>query len=258
MLIMGNNTGIKAVIIDDEIGCINNLAYYLDKYCPDIKIVARGNDLDDARKIIEKNDFDLAFLDIELFSSNIFSILTEQKNYNFKIVFVTAHERYAISAIKVQAVDYILKPLSKQDIIACYTRLKAQFTSNDSTQVNTSELKKVISHKKIVLRQREKVFVINLNDLCYLQAKGAYTIAIFNLNNEYKSVILSKSINKVAEENNVSFLYRVHKSYIVNTERISNIIRNEGLTIKMENNELIPVAKRRVQDFLSFLNNANC
>lgn len=256
---MGSNAGIRAIIIDDEIGCINNLTYYLDTYCPDIEIIAKGNDLDDAMKIIEQKNFDLAFLDIELFNSNIFSILKDQKNYNFKIVFVTAHERYAISAIKVQAADYILKPLSKQDIITCYNRLKAQFALNNSTHVNADEQKPAVtSIKKIVLRQREKVFVINLNDLCYLQARGAYTIAIFRLNNEYKSVILSKSINKVAEEHNVSFLYRVHKSYIINTEKISDIIRSEGLTIKMENNELIPVAKRRVQDFLSFLNNANC
>jgi len=250
---------IRAIIIDDEENCILNLKYFLLEFCPDIEIIAVGDNMECAGEIFRTQQFDVAFLDIEVFNNNMFNAIEDLEDKNFKVVFVTAHEQYAIRALKAEAVDYILKPLSEHDILECYARIKKhlQKKTSDAMASDKAATKQNEAERKMILKDGGHVFVVKIDDICYMQAKGAYTLTAFSIDDMQKQVTVSKSLNQMERENNNPLLYRVHKSFMINVQKIKRIIRNDGLYILMRNDEVIPVAKRRAPDFLSFLNKPN-
>jgi two-component system LytT family response regulator len=110
--------------------------------------------------------------------------------------------------------------------------------------------------KKIILRDSDNVFIIKKEDILYISGNGFYSAISFILGGKHKSVVISKPLSKVEAEYHYNTFYRVHKSYIINVENIEKISKEAGLTIKMKDGKLITVAKRRIHDFYSFLNNA--
>jgi two-component system LytT family response regulator len=239
---------IKAIIIDDEPGCISNLQYHISRYCPLIEVVATATNIQDAKKIYGSSKFDVAFLDIEIGAKNAFSLLEQLCNYKFEIIFVTAFERYALKAFKVEALDYILKPLMKDDIIACYRKIIKRYTETHSYDDITENA----DDQKILFKYNEKTFVIKQSDIYYLKAKGVYTEASFIYNGKFTSLIICKPIGDLIGSYNKQLFYRVHKSYLINYKRIAEVIRGDNLSLKLENGLIVPVAKRRSHEFLTF------
>lgn len=244
---MKKRTVLKTVIIDDEPGCVSYLSLLLTELCPELKIVATGNSNTDLLTIINEFDFDLAFLDIQLVSENIFDIADSLENQKFKIVFVTAFDSYALQAIKIEAIDYILKPLQQEEILNCYQRiLKAYNMAHQSHEIKPEET-------KILVRQGEKCLFIPQIDVLYLKAKGSYTDLVYNSGGDIKTVTISKPLGVLEEEYGNKLFYRIHKSFLINIKKVSNVIKTDVYNIKMINHEMIPVAQRRVREFLSFI-----
>jgi len=244
---MKKKTVIKAVIIDDEPGCVSYLSMLLNELCPEIKIVATGNSNIDLLSIINETDFDIAFLDIQLVSENIFDITDSLENQKFKIVFVTAFDTYALQAIKIAAIDYILKPLQQDEILNCYKRiLKAYNLNPEHAEVHPEDA-------KILVRQGDKCLFISQGDILYLKARGSYTDIIFYMAGQIKTMTLCKPLGILEEEYNKRLFYRIHKSFLINVKKVLNVIKTDIYNIKMINGEMIPVAQRRVKEFLSFI-----
>lgn len=242
---------INAVIIDDEPVCVDNLSHHLSAYCPDIHILARGYNLNDARNILENGRFDVAFLDIELFDRNIFELLPDlPRPHPFDIVFVTAYDSYAIRAIRTEALDYLLKPLSRAEIEACYERICRR-----NSQAATGAPEPVPITRKMILKQGDRVYVARYPEILYMKALGAYTEIAFEQNGEKKTVMISRTINALEKECRDAGFCRVHKSYIVNTACITAILRKGGLHLQLKNEDMIPVAKRRAGAFMVSYNN---
>ena len=248
---------INAAIIDDEPGCVANLNFHLQKYCPDIDIKITGHTIEDVLAINSRKDIDVAFLDIELFEENTLDLLYKQQGVDYKIVFVTAYDKYAVKAFKVEALDYLLKPLSQPEILDCYIKIRKALNKSNTTGIADEDNTNMPKHglKKIILKQSDKVYVLRANDIYYLQAKGFYTQVIFCFNGVLKAVTISKPINKLAREYHDACFFRIHKSYLINTGHIRNIIRKNGMNVELDNNDVLPVAKRRVTDFLDYLDN---
>lgn len=247
---------INAIIVDDEPGCVANLQYHLDKFCPDIHVIASADTL---LKIPEQTDgrkIDLAFLDIELFDDNIFNALQRINNIDFKIVFVTAYEKYALKAWKVDALDYLLKPLSEDDIKDCYNKIQKHFLLYAPLEFQHDGLPGDDSSKgkKVLLKDNDKVYIIKAEDIFFISGNGFYSTITFHFGGEEKTIVVSKPLNKIEMEYGHSDFFRVHKSYIVNVNYIASITRDDGTSLKMKNGKMIPVAKRRLNEFLSFLN----
>ena len=192
---------------------------------------------------------ELAFLDVELYDDNIFNTLAVAGDISFKIVFVTAYQQYAFRAIKTDALDYLLKPMCEDDITACYSKIKRHFqTHPDAANEATSAEGK--ANKKIIIKNLDKVYVIRFGDIYYMAGNGGYTEITFLFNGDVKSVVICKVLNKIEEEYEHASFFRVHKSYIVNLDKIRNVITAGGMHVKMLDEKIIPVAKRRAHDFL--------
>jgi len=244
---------IRAVIVDDEKGCIANLKYHLSRHCPEIDVVAVAGNAESMLRIFKTHAFDVAFLDIEIFDSCVFDLLDEIKNVNCEIIFVTAYEQYAVKAFKVEALDYLLKPLTQADIVDCYARIMKRFGG----KYNEARSEPAIVHnealKKIIIRLGENIHAIKQEDILYLRAKGFYTQVLFSLNGKTEQSIISKPIGSLEKEYDSLLFYRVHKSYLINLSKVTGIVKTDGTSARIANNETIPIAKRRVSDFMSML-----
>ena len=253
-----NSNKINAIIVDDEDGCIANLQYHLARYCPDIHVADTASSLSGILDRIVTSKIDLAFLDVELFDDNIFNDLQKVGKIDFKIVFVTAHEKYALKAWKVDALDYVLKPLSESDIKDSYLKIQRHFLPQNhienSTVNNEAHGER---NKKVIIKGNEKIYVIKTEDIFYISGNGFYSTVSFMFGGEEKSVIISKPLNKVEAEYSHAEFYRVHKSHIINVNHIAGLTKDDGVNVKMKNGKMIPVAKRRANEFLSFLNHAD-
>lgn len=239
---------INTIIIDDEPACVANLSFYLSEYCPGIRVTATGHSLADARKIVQQGQIDLAFFDIQLFDRNIFELFDET-TLPFDVVLVTAYDEYAIRAIRSEVFDYILKPLSRKEIVACYDRLQARHSGAIAVAMPAPGPANPAA-AKMILKAGEQVYVVRHSDILYLKANGAYTEVVFWYNNQRKSVTMGKSINTMAQVCDAPFFYRVHKSYVVNMKLIRSVIKSDALQLLMMNDDIVPVAKRRYSDFI--------
>lgn len=243
---------LRAIVVDDEAGCIQNLTYHISKYCPDIEVIATAEDAKTATTLLRDKTVNVAFLDVELFDENIFNVLHLADDHLCDIVFVTAHERYAVEAFRVSALDYLVKPLNKTELIHCYKKIQKRYTTPITIQVpETLENNPGIA--KIILRQGKEVYVIAPSDIVFLEASGFYTTVHFLMNGSYNSVLLSKSIKEVHKGYNYDYLMRVHRSFVVNTGKVASIKKmSTGLSLQMDNAFIIPVARRRITSFLEF------
>lgn len=107
---------IKTIIIDDEQNNVDNLGILLQRYCPQVEIVATALNADNGEKIILQYNPDLVFLDIQMPGKSGFELLKSLNNYSFEIIFVTAYDQYGIQAIKFAAIDYLLKPINIEEL----------------------------------------------------------------------------------------------------------------------------------------------
>lgn len=248
---------ITAVVVDDELNSVKLLVHFIEKYCPNIIIVGEAYTKDDAVVLINKTKPKLLFLDIRLDIGTSFDLLNELTYKEAKFIFVTAYNEYAIKAFKYNAVDYILKPLDIEELITAVNKVFKDVEKNIYT--NKEQLRYL--HNSMLIRREEfeflaiptinKIEFIKICDVIYLKSDGRYTL-IYLVNG--KKMIASKNLGEYEMILNPAFFFRIHRSYIVNLNFISNIFKNDGYYCEMSNKEKLPVAKRRIEYLLKFIN----
>jgi two-component system LytT family response regulator len=246
-------SSLRAIVVDDEAGCIQNLTYHIVKYCPDIQVIATAENAATATALLRDKTINIAFLDVELFDENIFSVLKATLDRACDIVFVTAHERYAVEAFRVSALDYLVKPLNKYEVIRCYEKIQQRHNVIKDPIPLPPVKNRSAGAAKIILRQGKEVYVIALSDIIFLEANGFYTTVHFFINGVYNAVLVSKSIKELHHEYQHDSLMRVHRSFVVNIGQVAAIKRmSNSLSLLMNNAATVSVAKRRVHSFLEY------
>lgn len=238
---------IRGIIIDDEKWCISELTYHLSMYMPDLHLVATGSTKEELVDITHKHSFNIAFLDIQLGQDSVFDTLNNLKEVNFMPVFVTAYDQYALKAIKANAFDYLLKPLNPIEVSETAEKIRIALTEKPGSV--TAEQNKIAS-KRIIIKEGEQVHVIDNENVLLMKAQGFYTTIYFLLNGKLKSVLLSKPMNQLEKEYPCDIFFRTHKSYIINVNKIESVKKK---SVMLKNKFEIPIAKRRINEFLNFL-----
>jgi len=177
---------INAIIVDDEHRSISNLQYYLSIYCPEINVVATGTTVCQLLNIVNtQKEVDIAFLDIQFYDQNVFEIIDNLTDANFRIIFVTAYEGYAIRAFKVNAFDYLLKPLIEADVVCCISRIRKYFGAHEVLQEHILGKEPDENYsKKLILRESERIYVVCPKDVFFFEAKRFYSSVHFNFHGE--------------------------------------------------------------------------
>jgi two-component system LytT family response regulator len=235
----------KAIIIDDELMARELLQGMLAEYCPQISLVDLCENLSSGVKSISKHKPDLVFLDIEMPGYSGLDLLDfiNDDEINFSIIFVTAYNHYAIRAFKLSAVDYLLKPLEKDDLILAVSL----FEKHDKAINNYHILKKNLYQgaKKIALSTATSIQFVNLIEILFFKANGSYTNVFLK---DGRNILTSKNL-KYFEDilQHDELFYRTHKSFIVNIEQISEYVRSDGGYLLIDkhqvniSNEKLPV-----------------
>lgn len=246
---------IDAVIIDDEPKNVQILAHFIIKYCPMVQIVGEAYSKTEGIKLIDKLKPQLVYLDIELNDGNGFEVLENITYTQIKVIFVTSFNKYAIKAFKYNAVDYILKPIDIEELTLATSKVYHDIQNNlffSSKQINmmTKSLGTKEKLEFVALPSTNKIDFIKVNDIICLKSEGRYTV--FSLVGQ-KDIMTSKNLGEYESFLDSEVFFRVHNSYIVNLKNIVQIDRTGGNYCRMIDNQLIPLAKRRMIHLQQFL-----
>jgi len=238
----------KAIIVDDEAKSRETLKSSLERYTPNIKIVADAASVVEALKKIKEHQPDLLFLDVQLPDGSGFDILELLPNLSFKIIFVSAYDKYAIDAFKFSAIDYLLKPIEPDLLI------KAVEKSRKENKLETLEgkLNVLLGNRtrieKIALPSTNGLELVRVEDIVYCQADSNYTI--FHLQNK-QQILVSRSLKEYDEILSPLGFYRIHQSFLIKISFVKKYIKGEGGSVILENGKELDVSRRRKEGFIA-------
>lgn len=224
----------------------------LEDYFPDVEIAAQAESVDEAVLFIEEHKPDLVFLDIEIKGGTGFHVLQKLKNRDFKLIFITAFNEFAIQAIKFSAIDYILKPINEFEFKAGVERAIQEiekFENSGSLDLLLNNFRNN-TDKKLVLRTSQDLHVVNIGDLVRCVADNAYTT--FYLDSGEK-IMVSKGIGEYAELLASFGFVRPHQSHLVNLDYIKKLDKTDGGFLILKDKTEIPVSSRQKPLLIEFL-----
>ncbi|MFH0893577.1 MAG: LytTR family DNA-binding domain-containing protein [Bacteroidota bacterium] len=246
---------INTVIIDDEKKSRAAISAILTESCPEVRIVGEADSVSSGIEVINKLKPDLIFLDIRMTDGTGFNLLSQFDHLDFHIIFITGYEEYALKAIKISALDYILKPINPYEIIAAIEKYKAvaEKTSNQHKQLTAkTNLFRHISGKphKITIRTSDSLQYINIEEIIRLQSERNYTS--FYLKNG-KSILVSKTLGDFESLLDGYGFLRVQQSHIINVQYVVRYVKSEGGYIVMCDESKIPISIKIKDAVLSIL-----
>jgi two-component system, LytTR family, response regulator len=239
---------IKAAIIDDEMHGIKTLSYLLKSY-PDIELVFTATDPEAAGSLVELHKPELLFLDIEMPVMNGLQFLSQFPELHFKVIFTTAYDQYAIRAIRLNALDYLLKPIDKKELKEAMERFRHERDPTSREQVNQLQMFK---EKKIAgtlaLSTGQGLIFVKTGEIMYLEADDCYTHVIMS---DGRKHLVSKTLGNfddILSEEKIYF--RAHKSFLINLSYIKQYVRGEGGDIIMQDGRNIALSRNKKEEFL--------
>lgn len=250
---------IQVLIVDDEENSRETLRGKIGLFCPEVEIVGEAAAVAEAIEKIKSVQPDALFLDIKLAGESGFDILdaiSKDDTLNPEIVFITAHDEFAVRAIKFSALDYLLKPIDPEELVKAIRKIEARKgLPKNATNLNVlvENIRQASdSPKKIVIPTSDGMHVIKISDIIRLESSSNYTT--FYLNNE-KSLLASKTLkefdNMLANYN----FNRIHKSHLVNMNYLKRYVQTDGGYLILEDGSRIPVANRKKEQLLTILKN---
>lgn len=235
---------IKAIIIENDDQTVGLITKTVEAYIPNVSIVARAKDVKSGIGLINDNDPDLVLLDIRLSDGSGFDLIDHFGKPDFKVIFISNYAEYAIKAIQYDAIGYLLKPL-KEDELAQAVR-KAVDTIRMEEKLHAKALgegiKDLNKSHRLVLKTMEQVHLVDTTDIVHIEAEGNYSTFYIV---DGRKIVISKSTREFEETLLDEGFHRIHKSHIININRISYFDKADGGTVVMCNGDKVPVASRK-------------
>ncbi|MDH5368301.1 MAG: LytTR family transcriptional regulator DNA-binding domain-containing protein [Cyclobacteriaceae bacterium] len=234
---------IKCLVIDDEKLARDLLMEYITEI-PEIDVIGQCSKGSEAVKMIDELMPELIFLDVQMPSMTGFDVLDKISHEPY-VIFSTAYDQYAIQAFEKNAVDYLLKPIDKERFKKAVERATERIKKDESnieqliSTLNQEEKTQYSAH--LFVQKSEKLLNIPVDEIIHLEASGDYSI-LSTANDQY---VCSTGISKLAEKLNPDVYIRIHRSTIININRLKEIEKhfNGGLVVRMENGKTFPVSR---------------
>lgn len=244
---------IKTIIVDDEQHCIDALKSMLQKKCPEVTVLAGVNSVQDAKQLIDEMQPDLVFLDVEMPHQNGFELLKLYDKVSFDVIFTTAYEQYALKAIKFNALDYLLKPFSVQDLQEALRKFHER--RMNKTDAGMAPLEVFLQNMKTMQQTNKKIALPTINGLVFMpvqnivrcESTGNYTKIFFT---DRKQLLVSKPLKEFEELLTDVDFFRIHNSHLINLQQMESYIQGEGGFALMSDGTQVEVSRRRKAEFL--------
>jgi len=244
---------ISAIIVDDEPYSCEALATLLERYCPEIKLLDICYSAADALKSMQEQRPQILFLDIEMPYMNGFEMLEKLPELNFKLIFTTSYDQYAIKAIRFSALDYLLKPVDKDELQKAVQ--KAITASDDPLPQQLEILLHKLNHPKVVVNKIaiptiEGLQMVPVESIIRCEADRNYTNLFLKNKGKITASRNLKDLEEMLED--YSFV-RVHHSYVVNLNEVEKYIKGEGGYLLMSDKSMVDVSRSRKEILLKKL-----
>ncbi|MEQ1799595.1 MAG: LytTR family DNA-binding domain-containing protein [Lacibacter sp.] len=243
---------IKVLTVDDEPKNLRILKELISGYCPQATLVGEADSIDTAILLIREHQPDLVLLDIEMPNGNAFDLLDRIMPVNFEIVFVTAFDAFTLKAFKYSALDYLLKPVSIEELKTAIAKAQ-QRIDQKNLNLRLNNLLQGIQNtdnnlQKIAIPAHNGNFeFIAFDEILYCEASGPFTFV--HTSKGYK-LTSSKSIKEYEELLPQQIFFRSHHSYLINLNKVKRYLKGRGGEVEMSNGSLLEVATRRKEEFL--------
>jgi len=240
---------ITALLIDDDSNLRNGMKSLLARYAPEIRIIGEADSVETGVKIVLQNQPQVVFLDIHLGDGSGFDLLEEvnqRGKLNSQIVFITAHEQYAIKAFRFSALDFLLKPVDPEDLQKVIEKLKQVIDKNDSVAhidlLLENIRKKVDNFKRIALSNSDGIHLFEVSDIIRCESEDNYTK--FYIKNS-KPILISKTLKEYEELLTEHGFERIHQSHLINLAYLKSYIKKDGGYVVMADNAHLPISQRK-------------
>ena len=246
---------LRALLVDDERNNLENLKFLLENDCTGIEVAGMVQNGKLAREWLEQNKTDIVFLDISMPIETGFEMLEKMPVQNFSVVFVTAHDEFAMQAIKASAVDYLLKPVNIMELQQAVVKLHSQFKNREFLQQNKELINNLIKSfnpgqapVKIALPQLGSINFLDVNEIVSLQADSNYTIIH---KQDMQKLVVTKTLKDFEDLLDGNQFVRIHKSHVVNIKCITEYSTADGGIVKMNDGNVWSISRRQLDIFLA-------
>jgi len=239
---------LKAIIVEDEIRSREFLKSLVTEFCPDVQVLGMAATVEEAVDMIQSQNPDIVFLDIELHSGTGFDVLQQVKQRNFNVIFTTAYDHYAIQAIKFSAIDYLLKPIDIEELKQAVEKVNKQKGSNSNSTAMLEALLSSINRpqqapQSITLATSDGLEFVPLSTIIRLEANGPYTTFFMHGN---KKIMVSRNLKELG-------FFRVHNSHVINIAEVKKMIKSDGGYAVMNDDSQIIISPKKKDEFMQLM-----
>ena len=244
---------ITATIVDDEPFCCEALATLLERYCPEVKVLDICYSAASALRSLEEKKSEILFLDIEMPHMNGFELLEKLPKVDFKLIFTTSYDQYAIKAIRFSALDYLLKPIDREELRRSVQKVLSQLSHPLPQQIEI--LFQKLNHPtlrilKVAIPTMEGLQMIFIESIISCKADSNYTIIL--LKNKEK-IVASRTLKEIEEMLEDYSFARVHHSWLVNLNEVEKYMKGEGGYLLMSDGTAVDVSRSHKEMLLKKL-----
>ena len=246
---------LTAVIVDDDSETTQILNSFVEDNHMILKIVGHGSTVEKSLDLIKLHKPDVIFIDISSGNESLFDHINDLDFNLPKFIIISSNERYALKAFKLNAVDFLVKPLIFNDIILSVYKANKQiemelcFQKQKVNEVNALTTM-YQNNEYIAVSSMDKIELIRMDDIIFCKAEGKYTD--FFLVND-KKILSSRNLGEYGSMLDPNYFFRIHHSYVVNIKHITKISKKDGYTCEFINGISLPIAKRRQEEFIKFI-----
>jgi two-component system LytT family response regulator len=247
----------RIVLVDDDSVIRENLKTMLSMYCPDSKVVAEADGVKAGLACIKEHKPDLVLLDVEMKDGTGFDLLAFYGQLDFKVIFVTGHDAYAIRAFKISAIDYVLKPVDPDDLVSALKKAEG-ITDRNEQQMKVSNLvqnnRENLSNQKIVIKDTETVYLVAVKDIIRCESETNYT-RFFLVDG--RVLMVSRTLKEYDTLFDGQNFFRAHQSHLINLLHFDRYEKKDGGTAFMKDGSTLPVAIRKKELLMAALEKLN-
>jgi len=247
---------IRSIIIDDEPNNIENLQSLIDKYCPQVDVVATAYNAAEGITAIQNLKPNLIFLDIQMPMASGFDLLSAFTTIEFEVIFITAYDQYGIQAIKFSALDYLLKPINLDEFKVAIQRATEKIAARRQNQNIENLLAYVKSGQtvapKIALPTLNETMYIKVNEIVRCEASGNYTTFCLERG---ETILVCRTLKEFADLLVLHEFVRTHQSHLVNLNYVKSYLKEDGGTLLLNDQTKIPISRQNRDAVRELLHN---
>lgn len=240
---------LRSIIIEDEKESQATLTNMIQMYCEDVELLGVFDSVAKSVLFIKSNNVQLIFLDIELPGESGFSIFDYFPHPSFRIIFTTAYNQYAVKAFKLSAVDYLLKPIDLADLKNSIEKVKRLDNNHKMDEVYNMLTQNIQNgSQRIALAHQNGYDLVEINEILWFEAEINYTTIHMKSNSK---ITVAKTLKMFEEFLDPNLFFRISRSAIVNIKYIVKFQKQNGLSITLIDNSIIPLSETRKDEFLA-------